>query len=223
MFGIYLHIPFCLRRCKYCDFITYAGKEELMPSYKSALIRELRHQARKIHGLPARADTVFFGGGTPSLMRAEWIREILDCARGEFRLASGAEISLEANPGTLAPGDFSSLLEAGVNRISIGVQSFDEGELALLGRIHGPDQAVEAVREARREGFRNISIDLMFSLPGQSLARWKENLYEALSLQPDHLSLYSLILEPGTRLFEEVRQGVLQPAEDELAAEMYEL
>jgi oxygen-independent coproporphyrinogen-3 oxidase len=222
MFGIYLHIPFCRRRCKYCDFITYAGKDELMPGYYAGLLSELRHQANTIQDLPPQVDTIFFGGGTPSLMKAEWIKSLVDCIREEFGLAKDAEISLEANPGTLLPGFIESLLEAGVNRLSIGIQSFAEGDLALLGRIHSPAQAMDAVLSARRAGFSNISLDLMFGIPGQTLTDWHANLKQAVALQPDHLSLYSLILEPGTRLFDDVQAGRIQSVSDDLSADMYE-
>jgi len=223
MFGIYLHIPFCRRRCKYCDFITYAGKDELMPKYHAALISELQFQARRLQDLPSQVDTVFFGGGTPSLMRAEWVKSLLDCIREEYGLAKAAEISLEANPGTLAPGYAESLLEAGVNRLSLGVQSFAERDLTLLGRIHNPAQAEHAFLSARQAGFTNISMDLMFGIPGQSLADWQANMQRAVELQPEHLSLYSLILEPGTPLFEEVQAGKLEAVLEDLSADMFEM
>lgn len=223
MFGIYLHIPFCRRRCKYCDFITYAGKEELMPQYVAALISELQHQAKNLKDLPAQVDTVFFGGGTPSLLKPAWVKDLIDCIRTEYGLAEDVEISLEANPGTLSVLYTAKIVEAGVNRLSIGVQSFISRELALLGRIHNPSQAVDAIHFARRAGFSNISLDLMFGIPGQSLTDWQANLQRALSLQPDHLSLYSLILEPGTQLFEDVRSGKLQVVSEDLSADMYEL
>lgn len=223
MFGIYLHIPFCRRRCKYCDFITYAGKDGLMPGYYSALMSELRHQAITLQSLPPQVDTIFFGGGTPSLMKGEWIQALIERIGSEFGLAEDAEISLEANPGTLLPGFTASLLAAGVNRLSIGVQSFAERDLALLGRIHSPSQAIDAIRSSRNAGFKNISLDLMFGIPGQSLADWQANLQKAIALQPDHLSLYSLILEPGTQLFDDVEAGRLQPVSEDLSADMFEL
>ena len=223
MFGIYLHIPFCRRRCKYCDFITYAGKDGLMPGYYSALMSELRHQAITLQSLPHQVDTIFFGGGTPSLMKGDRIKNLIDCVRTEYGLAENAEISLEANPGTLLPGFTASLLGAGVNRLSIGVQSFAERDLALLGRIHSPSQAIDAIRSSRNAGFKNISLDLMFGIPGQSLADWQANMQQAIALQPDHLSLYSLILEPGTQLFDDVEAGRLQPVSEDLSADMFEL
>ena len=223
MFGIYLHIPFCRRRCKYCDFITYAGKDGLMPGYHAALLSELHHQANTLQDLPPQVDTIFFGGGTPSLMKGEWIEDLIACIRSDYGLAGNAEISLEANPGTLNERSIARLLNVGVNRLSIGVQSFSERDLALLGRIHNPSQAVDAVESARKVGFANVSLDLMFGIPGQSLADWQANLLQAVSLEPNHLSLYSLILEPGTQLFDEVEAGKVQPASEDLSADMYEM
>jgi len=194
-----------------------------MPGYYAALMSELRHQANTLQDLPTHVDTIFFGGGTPSLMRGEWIRELIDCIRSGYGLAEDAEISLEANPGTLSPEYTASLLEAGVNRLSIGVQSFAERDLALLGRIHNSSEAVDAIHSARQAGFANISFDLMFGIPGQSLADWQANLRQAVSLEPDHLSLYSLILEPGRQLFDEVERGKIQPTSEDLSADMFEL
>ncbi len=194
-----------------------------MPGYYAALLAELRHQASTLQDLPPQVDTVFFGGGTPSLMKGEWIEALIDCIRSEYGLAEDAEISLEANPGTLAPGFTAKLLDAGVNRLSIGVQSYIERDLALLGRIHNSLQASEAILAARRAGFSNISLDLMFGIPGQSLGDWRANLQQAVALQPEHLSLYSLILEPGTQLFDDVESGKLQAASEDLSADMYEL
>ncbi len=194
-----------------------------MPGYYAALMAELRHQAITLPDLPPRVDTIFFGGGTPSLLKSEWIKNLVDCIRGEFGLAEDAEISLEANPGTLSPGSTTSLLEAGVNRLSIGVQSFAERDLTLLGRIHNPKQAIDAVSSARKAGFSNINLDLMFGIPGQTLSDWQQNLEQAVALRPEHLSLYSLILEPGTQLFDDVEAGRIQPASEDLSADMYEM
>jgi len=223
MFGIYLHIPFCRRRCNYCDFITYAGKDELMAEYQAALISELRLQSKRLKNLPNQVDTIFFGGGTPSLMKTGWVNNLINCIRKNFGLRKDAEISLEANPGTVSPESIANFLEAGVNRLSIGVQSFSEKELALLGRIHTPSEVKDAILSARRAGFANISLDLMFGIPGQSLADWQNNLRQAVALQPNHLSLYSLILEPGTHLFDDVEAGRFQSVSESLGADMFEL
>ena len=184
---------------------------------------ELQHQTATLQDLPNQVETIFFGGGTPSLLKVEWIEALIDCVRSEYGLADKAEISLEANPGTLSPEYIARLLEAGVNRLSIGVQSFIKRDLALLGRIHNPFQASDAILSARRVGFTNISLDLIFGIPGQSLADWQANLQQAVALRPDHLSLYSLILEPGTRLYDDVQAGKIQPVSEDLSADMYEL
>ena len=194
-----------------------------MPGYIAALGSELRWQAHHLHDLATQVDTVFFGGGTPSLMNPVWVRTLLDCIRNEFGLAQGAEVSLEVNPGTLSEAVATQLLEAGVNRLSIGAQSFVDRDLLLLGRIHNPAQALDAVRIARKAGFGNINLDLMFGLPRQSLGDWHDNLRQVLALGVEHLSLYSLILEPGTQLLAEVEAGELEPSSEDLNAEMYEL
>ena len=194
-----------------------------MPGYVDAMLAELRYQAANLQNLPHPVDTVYFGGGTPSLMKSEWVKLLIDCIRTEFGIAENAEISLEANPGTLSAGYSAELLEAGVNRLSIGVQSFAERDLVLLGRIHNPSQAIEAVNTAREAGFRNLSLDLMFGIPGQSLVDWQENLVQAAALKPTHLSLYSLIYEPGTQFYDEVQSGKLHPVSDDLSADMFEL
>jgi len=156
-------------------------------------------------------------------LKVEWIEVLIDCVRSGYGLADEAEISLEANPGTLTPVFNARLLEVGVNRLSIGVQSFIKRDLALLGRIHNPFQASDAILSARQVGFTNISLDLIFGIPGQSLADWQANLQQAVALRPDHLSLYSLILEPGTRLYDDVQAGKIQPVSEDLSADMYEL
>ena len=194
-----------------------------MPEYIAALISEIRHQAKSLENLPGKVDTIFFGGGTPSLLKAEWVQDLIDHIRHEFDLAENPEISLEANPGTLTQGSLARLLEAGVNRLSIGTQSFNDRDLKLLGRIHNPSQAIDAVLSARQSGFSNISLDLMFGIPGQSLPDWRANLERAVALGLNHLSLYSLILEAGTQLFDEVESGKMHPASDDLSADMYEL
>lgn len=194
-----------------------------MAEYQAALISELRLQSNRLKNLPNQVDTIFFGGGTPSLMKTGWVNNLINCIRKNFGLRKDAEISLEANPGTVSPESIANFLEAGVNRLSIGVQSFSEKELALLGRIHTPFQAKDAILSARKAGFANISLDLMFGIPGQSLADWQNDLRQAAALQPNHLSLYSLILEPGTHLFDDVEAGRFRTVSEGLGADMFEL
>lgn len=222
MTAIYLHIPFCKRRCLYCDFFTCAGKEYLIPEYVDALCEELGSQ-NQAACLEQGAGSVYFGGGTPSLLPVEAVLRIMREIQHKFTLLPGVEVTLEANPGTIDQPTLAGLRAAGVNRLSLGIQSFQEGDLRLLGRIHTSRQAIDAIEAARHAGFDNLSLDLIFGLPGQSLADWRENLERAAGLEPQHLSLYSLILEPGTALERQVSRGQLVLPDDDLAADMFEL
>lgn len=225
--GLYLHIPFCEHKCIYCDFYSLAPTEErmdgdaMMESFVQSLRAEIRLRAEKTE--PGTTwDTVFFGGGTPSLMRAEQMTSILGDLRSWYQIDVAAEITMEANPGTVSEGRLAAFRNAGVNRISFGVQSFHEDELRFLTRIHSAEQAEESIRAARRVGFEDLNIDLMFSLPGQTPERWKNTLDRALALGPTHLSCYSLIVEPNTpllRMVESKQVALLDPAAD---AELYE-
>lgn len=231
--ALYIHIPFCRRRCAYCDFASTAGQEALIPAYVAALAREIAQQGRDL-GRPAVA-TVYLGGGTPSLLTPAQVKAILAVCRAAFDVAPDAEITLEANPGAglLPPtgegrgeGDlvayFAALRAAGVNRLSLGVQSFDDGELTLLGRIHTAAQAVAAYHDARAAGFANINLDLIYGLPGQSRRAWARSLARAVALQPDHLSLYALEVHEDTPLGRRIAAGELPTPDDDLAAAMYE-
>jgi len=220
-FGLYLHIPFCLRRCAYCDFFSTAGKRRQIPAYVRALDREIERVGAAA-GRP-RVDTVFFGGGTPSLLDARRVRRILDRIGKSFRLEAGAEVTIEANPGTLDCGRMEGFRESGVNRLSFGVQSLNDGELRLLGRMHTSADALNSVEDARRAGWTNISLDLIFGLPGQTLDSWRRTLVRSLEMAPEHFSLYALTLERGTPLARAVRRGEHPAPEEDTAAEMYEL
>ncbi|MBX5456870.1 MAG: radical SAM family heme chaperone HemW [Thermogemmatispora sp.] len=223
--SLYLHVPFCHTRCYYCDFNTYAGLLSLREPYVRALLTEIElagEMARTAAGAPRRARTIYFGGGTPSLLSAEQIRRLLAGCRAAFAVDPEAEISLEANPGTLSSAHLQALRAAGVNRLSLGAQSFDPHLLKLLGRTHSPEEVAQAVRAARSAGFDSLNLDLMFGLPEQTMAQWRETLLRALELAPDHLSLYSLIVEEGTPFFTWVQEGRLVPADEDLCAEMYE-
>ena len=216
--ALYLHIPFCQRRCTYCDFNTYAGLADLFAPYASALAQDVQ---RAGHG--ERVATVFFGGGTPSVLPVTLIADLLTACRSAFAVDADAEISLEANPGTVDQVKLDGLRQLGVNRLSLGVQSAHPDELALLGRIHTFDQAAQTVSMARAAGFDNLSLDLIYGLPGQSLDRWGTTLDAALALSPDHLSAYCLTLEGGTPLADAVASGQLPDPDPDVAAEMYEL
>ncbi len=221
MTSLYIHIPFCLRKCGYCSFNSYAGMEELFPRYVAALTRELATQAATWHG--GQLDTIFFGGGTPSLLSGALFDQILVCCNECFGIAQGAEISIEANPKTV---DFMKLLhfrQAGINRLSFGVQSFIDSELELLGRLHSAQDGWNCVRDGLAAGFGNINIDLMYGLPGQNLQMWKWNLENALALDITHLSLYQLTLEEGTELHCRYQEGLVHLPDEEVIEQMDEL
>ncbi len=195
--SLYIHIPFCTHRCAYCDFNTYAGLEGLIPAYVEALCREL-----KLVGRQAPADcsvhTVFLGGGTPSLLSGKQVRRILDAIRRHFQLERGAEVTMEANPGTVAVRELTRMRGAGVNRISLGVQSANAEELRMLERTHNFGHVLNAVSDARRAGFTDLNLDLIYGLPEQALTTWKTTLERVLELHPEHISSYCLTLEHGT-------------------------
>lgn len=214
--ALYIHIPFCRSRCTYCAFNTYAGLEALIPAYGEALCAAIRAAP----SVPAH--TVYFGGGTPSLLPPDTLARILQCLREHFPISPDAEITLEANPGTVDRTYLQAARELGVNRISLGVQSVHPDELRLLGRRHTWEEAVAAVEAAQAAGLETVNLDLIYGLPGQTLPRWQETLEAALSLEPDHLSLYALTLEEGTPLREQVARGELPRPDDDAAAEMYE-
>jgi len=219
--GLYLHIPFCRAKCSYCDFASYALSSELYAPYVEALAAEVRAVGSQWQ--PAELETVYIGGGTPTVVPGALLRDLLEIASRAFSLPTGAEVTVEANPGTVSPGELALLRQAGVNRLSFGVQSFQAPLLRLLGRIHSAQEAVEAVRMARDAGFDNLNLDLIYGLPGQALAQWQADLDAALALAPEHLSLYALSLEPGTPLATRVSCRELPAPEADLAADMYEL
>ncbi|HIV13963.1 MAG TPA: oxygen-independent coproporphyrinogen III oxidase [Candidatus Pullilachnospira stercoravium] len=192
---LYLHIPFCIRKCGYCDFLSGPADETAQRAYTEALLREIRVLGQRTE---AAVSTIFIGGGTPSVLRADWMEEILDQLRTSFRLLPEAEISMEANPGTVTPEKLKAYLRGGVNRISFGCQSADNEELWLLGRIHSWEEFLESFSMAREAGFANINVDLMSGLPGQTVASWERTLRRTAALGPEHISAYSLIIEEGT-------------------------
>ena len=204
--SIYIHIPFCIRKCLYCDFLSAPSTPDCIEQYVCALESEIRFSP-DLNGLTAaeipddpeiQVDTVFLGGGTPSLLTPDQLERILTAVRKSYRVQDGAEISMEVNPGTADLERLQAYRGAGINRLSIGVQSVDDAELALLGRIHRAGQAEKIFREARRAGFDNINIDLMSALPGQTADKWEQNLRIVCEWGPEHISAYSLIIEEGT-------------------------
>jgi oxygen-independent coproporphyrinogen-3 oxidase len=218
--GLYLHIPWCITRCIYCDFNTYIdGELELKSRYHAALLREI-HEAGAVLYHPS-LDTIFIGGGTPTTLPPNQLLELIEAVKTAFALRPDAEVTVEANPGTLSLADLRELRQGGINRLSLGVQSFNDDELLFLSRLHNAGTARQTVAQARTAGFDNLSLDLIFNLPEQTLAQWRFNLQEALKLAPDHFSLYSLIVEPGTPLHRQVSAGQVPAPDDDIAAAMY--
>lgn len=215
--SLYIHIPFCLRKCKYCDFISLplAGRESVAADYLHLVEQELALYAGKAD--LSRLQTIYFGGGTPSLMQPAAVADLLQ------QLPAVQEITLEANPETLNAENLRQFRAAGINRLSLGVQCFDDDALQAMGRGHSSEQALQAVQMASQAGFDNIGIDLIYGLPGQSIADWRKQVEQAISLPVQHISLYSLTLEQGTPWFEAVAQGELTIADEDLSADMLEL
>ncbi len=212
--AVYIHVPFCAKKCAYCDFPSYPGQEARWRAYFDALEAEIASWAEPMAG--RAVPSVFFGGGTPSLVPTEYLIRALDAVRRHFALEPDAEITLEANPGTVDAAGLLALRRAGFNRVSFGVQSFDDSLLRFLGRIHTAEEARGAVALAREAGFDNLNLDLMYALPGQSMAQWRATLEEALALSPEHVSAYSLILEEGTPMAAMAAAGeIAAPGEDE--------
>jgi oxygen-independent coproporphyrinogen III oxidase len=222
--SIYLHIPFCKHRCAYCDFNTYAGQEDSIPAYVDALINEINFVGQQTTQLSnyQPIHTVFFGGGTPSLLSAPQFDSILRALRTAFTFTADAEISIEANPGTTSPDKLHGIREAGINRISFGVQSANTEELRMLERIHDFFTVIEAVSTARKAGFDNLNLDLIYGLPEQTLASWQTTLQRIIDLHPEHISAYALTLEHGTPFGRWSSKGLLPLPDPDLAAEMYE-
>lgn len=216
--SIYCHIPFCRHRCAYCDFNTYTGLTELKEAYVAALGQEMVQV-----GVSRPVHTLFFGGGTPSLIAPAGYSHLLTTIRHQFQLSPTAEITMEANPGTVDLAYLQQIRQLGFNRLSFGLQSANQSELALLEREHSFETVIEAMAMARQAGFDNINLDLIYGLPDQSLATWQASLEAALSLKPDHLSLYCLAIEPGTPMERWLKNGRISPPDPDLAAEQYEL
>lgn len=219
--SLYLHIPFCTTKCTYCAFNTYTNMEALVPAFVDALIAEIGWVGR---GRPGQtAGTIFFGGGTPSLLTPQQFTRIMDAIREHFTVLPNAEVTLEANPNDVDTDYLSALRAAGINRISIGMQSAIPGELALFARRHTNDAIPRAVTAVRRAGFASLNLDLIYGTPGQTLESWQATLEAALAMQPQHVSLYALGLEEGTPLKKRVDRGEVAAPDDDLAADMYDL
>ena len=211
--GVYIHIPFCVQKCVYCDFLSASATRETQKTYIEALKREIEEEAK--HYSDYKIETVFFGGGTPSILQAEEIAECLAVLKENYHIDKNAEITLEMNPGTATAEKLLGLQKAGVNRLSIGLQSAQNEELKLLGRIHTWEDFRQTYQMARTAGFTNINIDLMCALPGQSCATWEDTLQKILALKPEHISAYSLIIEEGTVLHDHLEQYPPIPSEED--------
>jgi oxygen-independent coproporphyrinogen-3 oxidase len=220
-YSLYIHIPFCQKRCYYCDFNTYAGQANLIPSFVCALCAEIETVAKQA-GEKLPVHTVYFGGGTPSLLTIDQLTRVIDSLKRSFQLLPDLEMTLEANPGTVSPLYLNDLVALGFNRISFGMQSADDDLLRLLGRIHTCKDVVQSIDWAKQAGFRNINLDLIFGVPTQNLAGWKVTLDAAIAQHLEHLSLYALTVDEGTPLYATINSGQLPPLDLDLAADMYE-
>ena len=217
--GLYVHVPFCERKCAYCDFYSLENHGGI-DAFPDLIAREIALYANDRD--PARVRTLYFGGGTPSVLAVDQLRVVQDAFRRTFRFEADAEITIEVNPGTVDRASLAAYRVVGFNRLSIGVQSFDPAALTFLGRIHSADDARRCIRDARDAGFTNISIDLIYAVPGQSDAHWYATLDEAIALGPEHISAYSLIVEEDTPLYVQVREGKVTPHADPREAALYE-
>ena len=220
MAGIYIHIPFCIQRCSYCNFFSVVSIN-LVNEVINAIIKELSIRKDYLKNEPVQ--TIYFGGGTPSLLTIQQIEKLLNTVYTNFPVEQNAEITFEANPDDLTKNYLFDLKKVGINRLSIGIQSFDDDKLKILNRRHNATQAHEAVREAQKAGFNNISIDLIYGLPSQSIDEWETDLDKAFSLSIQHLSAYGLTFEEKTLLSKQKEKKIIEPADEELMIKMYEL
>jgi putative oxygen-independent coproporphyrinogen III oxidase len=219
--AVYIHVPFCTIKCGYCDFNVYAGMERLKPAYTEAVVSEVRGWSERLSA--SRVTSVFFGGGTPGEMPASSIAAILDAVLSTaVETADAIEVTIEANPGTTTAAAMADIRHAGVNRMSLGAQSFAAAELAFLDRIHSPEAIEASVQLARDAGFDNVGLDLIYGLPGQAMETWMRSLDKALALEPEHLSMYALTVEEGTPLDRRVSAETVMPMDGDDVAAMYE-
>lgn len=221
--GLYIHIPYCLSRCHYCDFNSYRFDDVQVEQYLEALAQEIAHRASSDVVRHRRVCSVFFGGGTPSILHASQLIGILDQCRAAFTFEVGAEVSLEANPGTVDLSRLRTLREGGVTRLSVGVQAIQDRLLQRIGRAHTAHEAERAYRMAREAGFSDINLDVMFGLPGQSTGDWSETLDWVIGVDPEHVSAYGLILEEGTPLHQEYCKGEIGLPDEETETMMYRM
>ncbi|OPZ91105.1 MAG: Oxygen-independent coproporphyrinogen-III oxidase 1 [Firmicutes bacterium ADurb.Bin419] len=217
--GLYIHIPFCRSKCFYCDFNSFACRDELIPAYFNALQKEIGMYAKKLENYTIK--TIFIGGGTPSAVDAQYLSEISELINKELNRDKASEISIETNPGTLTYEKLLTYRNMGVNRLSIGLQAWQDNILGKLGRIHTAKEFEENFQLARKAGFRNINVDLIFGIPGQSFGEWSETMKSVAGLEPEHMSCYSLKIEEGTVFGNKLEKGELVPIDDNIDREMY--
>ncbi len=221
---LYIHIPFCVRKCAYCDFLSGPADDRTIEHYVEKVIDEIGAYGNSDSFSDTMVTTIFLGGGTPSILSGRQMQRIMDSVRANFSIAEGAEISMEANPGTVTKEKLVAYRQAGINRISFGLQSTNNEELKLLGRIHTYEEFLESYGLARECGFHNINVDLISAIPGQTQESWEESIRKVLALEPEHISAYSLIIEEGTPFFERYGEGAegehLLPSEED-EREMY--
>ena len=219
--GIYVHIPFCKKKCKYCDFISFSCDEEIYTKYVEALINEIKNTSKNIISSIHEVSTIYIGGGTPSLIDSKYIEEIIETIYQNIRVAGNAEITIEVNPGTVTSEKLETYKKLGINRLSIGLQTTDNELLSLIGRIHTYEEFLDTYNMAREIGFTNINVDLMLALPTQTEKMLVDSLLKVINLNPNHISLYSLILEEGTVLEKEIEEGKYKLVDEELERKMY--
>jgi oxygen-independent coproporphyrinogen III oxidase len=218
--AVYIHFPFCKKRCNYCDFNTYAQKDALIEPYISSVCQEFEKYSHLANEY--RVISIYFGGGTPSLLASEQVSIMMESLKTKFDVCTDPEVTMEVNPGTVTPTKLIGYYSAGINRLSMGCQSFLQSELEILGRIHSVADVHQAFTASRKAGFSNVNLDLIFGIPGQSVEDWKTSLAEAIELDPEHFSLYALTIEENTPLFKMIADHQLLLPDDDVAAEMYE-
>ena len=219
--GIYVHIPFCKRKCKYCDFKSFACEENVYERYINALKSEIKIASKSIMPTIHEVDTIYIGGGTPSLIDAKYIEEIIETIYQNIKVAGNAEVTIEVNPGTVNKEKLETYKKLGINRLSIGLQSADNELLNLIGRVHTYEEFLDVYNMAREVGFNNINVDLMLALPTQTESVLVDSLLKVINLKPNHISLYSLILEEGTALEKEIEEGKYTLIDEEIERMMY--
>ena len=217
--GIYIHIPFCKKKCEYCDFFSYSGKENLIPRYVEAILKNIEKEKNTLKNY--KINTIYIGGGTPSFIDSKYIVKIIEKLKESFNIISKAEITIEINPGTINEKKIIDYKKLGINRISIGLQAVQNELLKMLGRIHSYEEFLNTYNLVKENGFENINIDLMIGLPNQTIQNVKQSLNEVIKLNPKHISVYSLIVEPGTNIEDKINKGILTLPKDDVERKMY--